>query len=166
MTGGRVARTARNSGRAALCAKSGDATAVSAATLPRARSRAVMCEGPGFSPGMSIKTGTDTTASGTFLFRRLRRRWPGLIEVAERVVEAERLERPQVDAAGLFELLRFLELLDRGRRRLGPLAVHGDLLEAFLLQRLLDLFDACRADRNRRAGEHDGLVGEDLHGAV
>ena len=100
------------------------------------------------------------------LLRRLRWRRGGPIEVAERIGEAERFQRAQVEAARLFELLRLLKLLHRRRRGFGPLAVHREILEPALLQRLLDLLEPGWSDRNRRAGEDHRLVREDLHDTV
>ena len=89
-----------------------------------------------------------------------------MIEVAERVVEAERFERAQVDAAGRLELLRLLELPERAGYALRPLAVDREIPEAASLQRELNLLHACRSDRERCTGVDDGLVREELYHAV
>ena len=77
----------------------------------------------------------------------------GLVEVDQRVVEAQRTQRAQVHAPGRLQLLRFLELLERRGRLIAPPPVDGRVLEAALLKRGLDLPDAGRSDRIRRAGK-------------
>ena len=57
-----------------------------------------------------------------------------LIDIGERLVEAQRFQRSKIHAARRVELLCFLKLLELCRKLVGPFAVEHDGLVSTLLQ--------------------------------
>ena len=146
MTGAAAARVARRSGRASDCAEAPRAAPSASATVTIAVHEADT------HPSVR-RLRREMVRAKAGLLRGLRWGGGGLVEVAQRVVEAQRTQRSEVDAAGGFQLLRFLELLERCGRLVIPSPVNRHFLEAALLERRLDLPDAGGADGDRRSGE-------------